>query len=325
MPESHDIATANRQGLLRKLSGTATDVLLGTGVFGGFSLDNLSDVTITTPATGSALIYNGAAWVDGQIDLADGDAVTGDLPFANLAQGSALSVLGVTGNSTADNASIAAGSDHQVLRRSGSAVAFGAVVLSQSAAVTGDLAFANLAQGAALSVLGVTGNSTADNASIAAASDHQVLRRSGTAVAFGSVNLAQSAAVTGTLPVGNGGTGTATPAGTYTPTVTGVANTDSVASYQCQYMQVGATVTVSGLFDVNPTLTATLTEVGISLPVASDFGAGEDCAGVAFCSAVAGMGASIIADATNDRARVLFISSDVNDRTMSFTFTYQVI
>lgn len=82
---------------------------------------------------------NNPAWA--QVDLTNG--VTGDLPFANLAQGSALSVLGVTGNATADNASIAAGSDHQVLRRSGTAVAFGAVNIAQSAAVIGALAIAN--------------------------------------------------------------------------------------------------------------------------------------------------------------------------------------
>lgn len=75
--------------------------------------------------------------------------------------------------------------------------------VSLTADVTGDLPYANLAQGSALSVLGVTGNATADNASIAAASDHQVLRRSGTSIAFGAVNLAQSNAVTGTLGPGN--------------------------------------------------------------------------------------------------------------------------
>lgn len=76
--------------------------------------------------------------------------------------------------------------------------------------VTGDLPFSNLAQGSALSVLGVTGNATADVASIAAGTDHQVLRRSGTSLAFGAIALNQSAAVTGTLPVGNGGTGITT-------------------------------------------------------------------------------------------------------------------
>ncbi len=34
MPDNHDIATVNRKGLLPALSGSASDVLLGTGVFG---------------------------------------------------------------------------------------------------------------------------------------------------------------------------------------------------------------------------------------------------------------------------------------------------
>jgi hypothetical protein len=80
--------------------------------------------------------------------------------------------------------------------------------------VTGDLPYSNLAQGSALSVLGVTGNATADVASIAAGTDNQVLRRSGTSLAFGAVNLASTDAVTGTLPVGNGGTGNTTGAAT---------------------------------------------------------------------------------------------------------------
>jgi hypothetical protein len=250
------------------------------------TLTALAKNTTATRYVSNTGTSNNPAWA--QVDLTNG--VTGDLPFANLTQGSALSVLGVTGNATADNASIAAGADGNVLRRSGTAVAFGAIDLSSANAVTGsltvanggtgiasgtsggvpyfsgtttitssgaltanrivlgggagvaptvlgslgttttllhgnaagaptfaavdlaadvtgDLPFANLAQGTALSVLGVTGNATADNASIAAASDNQVLRRSGTAVAFGAVNLASSNAVTGTLPATNGGSG----------------------------------------------------------------------------------------------------------------------
>lgn len=70
--------------------------------------------------------------------------------------------------------------------------------------------FSNLTQIAGLSVLGVTGSSTADVAAITAGSDFQVFRRSGSNVAFGQVNLASSNAVTGTLPSGNGGTGNTT-------------------------------------------------------------------------------------------------------------------
>lgn len=62
--------------------------------------------------------------------------------------------------------------------------------------------------GAALSLLGVAGNASATRADIAAASDGQVMRRSGTAIAFGAVNLASANAVTGLLPAANVTTGT---------------------------------------------------------------------------------------------------------------------
>src|SRR5919108_491022 len=60
--------------------------------------------------------------------------VSGDLPYSSLAQGSALSVLGVAGNAGADNASIVAANDHEVFRRSGTSVGFGAIALNQAAA-----------------------------------------------------------------------------------------------------------------------------------------------------------------------------------------------
>ena len=75
------------------------------------------EVFVTYPA--ERAVYTDAA------GTAITPATSSRLGFANLAQGSALSVLGVTGNATADNASIAAGTDHEVLRRSGTSVAFG--------------------------------------------------------------------------------------------------------------------------------------------------------------------------------------------------------
>ena len=67
---------------------------------------------------------NNPAWA--QIDLSNG--VTGDLPFSNLTQGSARSVLGVTGNSTADVASIQGTADQVlVVNGAGTALAFGTV------------------------------------------------------------------------------------------------------------------------------------------------------------------------------------------------------
>lgn len=144
---------------------------------------------------------NGASWDaysptgTGAGNVSAGGTLTAD-EIVLGAGGTAVATLGSLGTTTTVLHGNAAG-----------APTFGAVSLT--ADVSGDLPYANLAQGSALSVLGVTGNATADVASIAAGSDHQVLRRSGTAVAFGAVNLAQSAAVTGVLPVANGGTGSA--------------------------------------------------------------------------------------------------------------------
>lgn len=109
----------------------------------GSAADTLSALAKSTSATrylSNTGTSNNPAWA--QIDLSNG--VTGDLSFANLTQGSALSVLGVTGNATADVAAIAAGSDHQVLRRSGTSLGFGAINLASSSAVTGNLPVGNL-------------------------------------------------------------------------------------------------------------------------------------------------------------------------------------
>lgn len=113
-------------------------------------------------------------------------------------------------------------------------------------------------------------------------------------------------------------------AGVYTPTLTNVTNVAASTAYECQYMRVGNTVTVGGKVDVDPTA-AGATQLGISLPVASNFGAVEDCGGAAFAPAIAGQGAAIIADAANNRAEMNWIAVDITNQPMFFSFTYQVI
>lgn len=84
----------------------------------------------------------------------------------------------------------------------------GFTVALGSSTITGDLAFSNLTQGSARSVLGITGNATADFASIQGTTD-QVLRvdGTGTGLSFGSIDLSKSATVgSSILPVANGGT-----------------------------------------------------------------------------------------------------------------------
>lgn len=114
--------------------------------------------------------------------------------------------------------------------------------------------------------------------------------------------------------------------GTYTATFTNVANLDGTPSTtSAQFLRVGNVVTVSGRVNVNPTTTVTSTKVGISLPIASNFGATEDCAGTAYCDAIATQGAAIKADAANDRAQMEWIAADITAQDMYFIFTYEVI
>lgn len=105
---------------------------------------------------------------------------------------------------------------------------WGTLVAASFAMGPGIITPAMLDNGAALSVLGVTGNASAARADIAAASDGQVLRRSGTAVAFGAVNLASANAVTGLLPAANVTTGTS---GANIPLLNGANTWSSLQTY----------------------------------------------------------------------------------------------
>lgn len=114
--------------------------------------------------------------------------------------------------------------------------------------------------------------------------------------------------------------------GTYTPTLTNVSNLDGSTAYLCQYMRVGSVVTVSGRVDVNPTLANSI-NLGISLPIASNFGAatGADCGGAAANSGATMETAAIYGDDANNRANLTKTTALVADHSMFFSFTYRII
>ena len=147
-----NISTADITGTLPVTNGgtgfaTAAqgDLIYGSAANTFSKLSKDTNATRYLSNTGTS---NDPAWA--QIDLTNG--VTNDLPFSNLAQGSARSVLGVTGNSTADVASIQ-GTANQVLRvnSAGTALAFGSIDISSSSAVTGNLSVNNLNSGTSAS------------------------------------------------------------------------------------------------------------------------------------------------------------------------------
>ena len=278
--------------------------------------------------------------------------VTNGITDAKLRQSAAVSVIGRSANSSGNVADIAAGANGNVLRRAANVVGFGQVALNDATnAVTGTLAVGSggtgLTGGTSGGIPAYTGAATiASSAALAAnqvvlgggagtvpatlgslGTTVQVLHgNAGGAPTFAAVSL--TADVSGILPAANGGTGSSTlvlASGVYTPTLFNTGNLDASTAYECQYLRVGATVSVSGRVDVNPTLTATSTQLGISLPVASTLGATEDLAGAAFASGIAGQGAAIRGDAANARAEMIWVSTDISNQAMYFTFSYQVI
>lgn len=114
-----------------------------------------------------------------------------------------------------------------------------------------------LRQGTALSVIGNATNATANVADIAATNDNQILRRSGTSIGFGSIDLSQANAVGASiLRSVNGGTGVNN--GSNTLTLGGSLTT--AGAFSSTFTMTGATAVT---FPTSGTLATT---AGASIP-----------------------------------------------------------
>jgi hypothetical protein len=115
-------------------------------------------------------------------------------------------------------------------------------------------------------------------------------------------------------------------AGTYTPTLFNTTNVAASTAYLCNYVRLGSVVTVSGRVDIDVTAGSVTSLLGMSLPIASAFTSGFECAGTANCSAVASLSAAVGTDTTNDRANIGWVhTADTANRGWFFTFTYRIV
>jgi len=110
--------------------------------------------------------------------------------------------------------------------------------------------------------------------------------------------------------------------GRYTPTLTGVANVDAATPYSCHYMRIGNEVHVAGKLDIDCTAVA-LTQIGISLPIASNIAGDGDARGGAASLIPESM--VIRGDATNDRAEMIYTAVSTANHGVSFWFTYEIL
>lgn len=117
--------------------------------------------------------------------------------------------------------------------------------------------------------------------------------------------------------------------GTYTPTLTGVANVAaSTPNSSASYVRTGSVVRVSGTIQIDPTAASVATTIGISLPIASNFTSFTQLSGRAarVQGTIGPLVAGITADSTNDRAQMTFLNdTDVADRSWAFEFTYLIV
>lgn len=137
------------------------------------------------------------------------------------------------------------------------------------------------------------------------------------------------ATATLTSPTVNGITnGTGLAAGVYSPTDSANVNLDSATPQSAQYMRVGATVTVSMVVTVDVNAGAgAVASFELDLPVASNFGAVEDCAGTAvfLIASTAQEFGRVYGVAANDTCKVDFNPTSTTSGTMTLIFAYQVI
>jgi hypothetical protein len=172
-----DIA-AGTDGYVLRRSGTS----LG---FGTVSTAGIADGAITTNKIATDAVTST-------------QIASGAVSNADLASAAALTVKGNATNAAASPTDIAAGTDGYVLRRSGTTLGFGTVdtagitdgAVTTAKIASGAVTNADLASAAALTVKGNATNAAASPTDIAAGTDGYVLRRSGTALGFGTVDTA---------------------------------------------------------------------------------------------------------------------------------------
>jgi hypothetical protein len=189
-----------------------TSLTLGTALpitSGGTGTTSTTFVNLTTNVTGTLPVANGGT---GQTSYTNGQLLIGNTTGNTLTKATLTAGTGVTITNGAGSISIAANNNGTVTSvATGTGLTGGPITSTGTVSVaTNGITDALLRQSAGLSLIGRSTSTTGNVADITAGTDNQVLRRSGTAIGFGAVNLASTNAVTGILPVGNGGTGGST-------------------------------------------------------------------------------------------------------------------
>lgn len=255
------------------------------GASGGAGVNSVTGTTnrISIGGTGTDPIVDIAATYVGQTSITTlgtiGTGVWQGTVVGTTYGGTGLSSIGTNGQLIRSNGTTLEYftptyiSGNQTITLSGDVSGSGATAIATTIG-SNVVSDAKFRQSAGLSIVGRSTNTTGNVADITAASDFQILRRSGTSIGFGAIDLSQAAAVgTSILPIANGGTGSSTQPWwslTGTSTLLGVATIASNAGSQ-HIFNGSYTASANNQFhaQVNPTVTlrATASDVYDALDV----------------------------------------------------------
>ncbi len=127
------------------------------------------------------------------------------------------------------------------------------------------------------------------------------------------------AATVGTKPIAQGFT-------PYTPTLTNVTNVAASTTSDFGYCRIGNYVFGGGRITIDPTAAAVATELGVSIPIASNFSLFTQCTGSAIASASASLCAAVRADTVNNRIQIVYNNTaELASKEFMVQFFYEVI
>lgn len=300
-------------------------------------------VNLTTDVTGTLPVGNGGT---GATSFTDRGVLIGRSTGAieATASGTSGQILQSTGGATNPAYTSAtypsSTTANQILYSSSNNQVGGLTSAATSALVTNSSSVPSFTSGSTANRVLRTDGTTVSFAQVAAATDvsgQLPLANGGTNKNIGAVAGAivfsdadsfelTAAGTTGQLLTSNGSgtpTWTTSSTGTNTPTLTNSTNVAASTSNTAFYIRVGDIVTVHGRVDIDPTSAGTNTVLGISLPVASNFTAAADLAGL--CTNSGGMSrCQINADDTNDRASLAMIPTGAANENVFYTYSYIV-
>jgi hypothetical protein len=122
----------------------------------------------------------------------------------------------------------------------------------------------------------------------------------------------------------SGASGGGLESGDYVPTLTDVTNVAASVLLDARYQRIGDIVTVFFALSIDATATGA-TELDISLPVASNFAAADDCTGMAVSDTAAENQAKVTADVANDRAQLEFTAVGLGVIEWRGSFSYVIL